>query len=418
MKIEFIEEKQPERHKVHVTCQVTGKPKPEVKWYHGTEEVVPSETVQMFYNEETGDVALEIINPVPNEAITYSVQAQNEFGRAIGKANILNRADEAPPKEILKAPTVTPLSALVIPHGGTLLFEAQYDGVPKPDIKWLRNGREIQINEEVTIETTATTTTIKIVNMNRKRTGKYEVAAKNKVGEAKSSGSVMVTDETQSKEIKPPRFIKPLKPQYFGENEVAILEAIVESEPLSSFQWFVHNEPIKTSTECRIVTQANKSTLLIADFKKKFTGPYTCRAENVGGSVTSTATIHLLEDAPQEEAQEFESPRFVEELIEPIEVMDGEQLKLNCKVVGKPIPKVEWYHNGEKIIENKETLIVQDAQGNCQLQITEVFPENDGEYKCVATNKIGETYTKTIVNIQGILKNKNSDWLIKNNIYV
>lgn len=207
--------------------------------------------------------------------------------------------------------------------------------------------------------------------------------------------------DQQYKEIQPPRFIKPLQPQYFGENEVALLEAIVESEPLSSFQWFVHNEPIKSSTECRIVTKANKSTLLIANFEKKYTGPYTCRAENVGGSVTSTATVHLLEDAPQEEAEVFESPRFVEELIAPVEVMDGEPLELNCKVVGKPIPKVEWYHNNEKIVENKETLIVQDAEGHCQLQITEVFPENDGEYKCVATNKIGETVTKTTVNIQG-----------------
>lgn len=356
----------------------------------------------MFYNEETGDVALEVINPTPNEAVTYSVQAQNPFGRAIGNAKILNRAEENEPKELLKAPTVTPLSALIIPNGGTLLFEARYDGLPRPEITWLRNGREIQINEDVTIETTENTTTIKIVNMTRKRTGKYEVSAKNKVGEAKSSGSVMVTDETQYKEIKPPRFIKPLQPKYFGENEVAILEAIVESEPLSSFQWFVHNEPIKSSTECRIVTQANKSTLLIAHFEKKYSGPYTCRAENVGGSVTSTATVHLLEDAPQEEAEEFESPRFVEELIEPIEVMDGEALELSCKVVGKPIPKVEWYHNNEKIAENKETLIIQDAQGNCQLQITEVFPENAGEYKCMATNKIGETITKTTVNIQGI----------------
>ncbi|KAI8118244.1 Titin [Lucilia cuprina] len=399
LKIEFIEEKQPERLKVHVTCQVTGKPMPQVKWYRGVEEVIPSETVQMFYNEETGDIALEVINPTPNEAITYSVQAQNQFGRAIGNANILSRVDEQP-KELLKAPTVTPLNALVIPHGGTLLFEAKYDGLPRPEIKWLRNGREIEINEDITIETTETTTTIKIINMNRKRTGKYEVCAKNKVGEVKSSGSVMVTDEQQYKEIKPPRFIKPLEPQYFGENEVAILEAIVESEPLSSFQWFVHNEPIKSSTECRIVTQANKSTLLIANFEKKYTGPYTCRAENVGGSVTSTATVHLLEDAPQEEAECFESPRFVEELIEPVEVMDGEALELNCKVVGKPTPKVEWYHNNEKIVENKETLIIQDAQGQCQLKITEVFPENDGEYKCVATNKVGETVTKTTVNIQ------------------
>lgn len=400
LKIEFTEEKQPERLKVTVTCQVTGKPHPQVKWYRGIEEVIPNEALQMFYNEETGDVVLEVMNPTPNEAITYSIQAQNQFGRAIGNANIMSRLDEVP-KEILKAPTVTPLSAVVIPNGGTLFFEAKYDGLPKPEVKWLRNGREIIENEEIIIETTETTTIIKVINMTRKRTGKYEVWAKNKVGEAKASGSVVVSDQAPDKQIKPPRFIQPLEPKYFGLHEVAIIEAIVESEPFSSFQWFVHNEPIKSSNECRIVSQANKSTLLIEDFQKKFTGPFTCRAENVGGSVTSTATINLIEDLPQEEAVEFESPRFTEELIQPIEVMDGESLLLTCEVTGKPTPKVEWYHNEEKINETKETTISQDAQGKCQLQITEVFPENQGQYKCVATNKIGKSVTKTTVKIQG-----------------
>lgn len=400
LKIEFTEEKEPERLKVTVTCQVTGKPKPQVKWFRGIEEVIPNEALQMFYNEQTGDVVLEVMNPTPNEAITYSIQAQNQFGRAIGNANIMSRLDEVP-KEILKAPTVTPLRALVIPNGGTLFFEAKYDGLPKPEIKWMRNGREIIENDETIIETTETTTTIKVINMTRKRTGKYEVWAKNKVGEAKSSGSVVVSDQAPDKQIKPPRFIQPLEPKYFGEHEVAIIEAVVESEPLSSFQWFVHNEPIKSSNECRIVSQANKSTLLIEDFQKRFTGPFTCRAENVGGSVTSTATVHLIEESPQEEVVEFESPRFIEELIQPVEVMDGEALLLTCQVTGKPTPKVEWYHNGEKINETKETTISQDAQGTCQLQITEVFPENQGQYKCVATNKIGKSVTKTTVNIQG-----------------
>ncbi|KAH8262556.1 hypothetical protein KR026_012282, partial [Drosophila bipectinata] len=400
LKIEFTEEKTPERLKVTVTCQVAGKPQPKINWYRGTEQVIPTENVQMFYDETTGDVALEVINPTPNEAVVYSVQAQNQFGRAIGNANIMSRVDEVP-KEILKAPTVTPLNAVVVPTGGTLFFEAKYDGIPRPEIKWMRNGREIVENEEIVVETTETTTTIRVINMTRKRTGKYEVWAKNKVGEAKSSGSVVVSDQKPDQQIKPPRFIQPLEPKYFGEHEVAILEAVVESEPLSSFQWFVHNEPIKSSNEVRIVSQANKSTLLIEDFQKQFAGPFTCRAENVGGSVTSTATVNLLEAMPQEEAVEFESPRFIEELLEPVEVMDGEALLLTCQVTGKPTPKVEWFHNEEKITENKETTISQDLQGICQLQITEVFPENQGQYKCVATNKIGKSVTQTNVNIQG-----------------
>ncbi|EDW33137.1 GL24635 [Drosophila persimilis] len=391
-------------------CKVEGVPFPEINWYFNDILLFASEKYEITVVEQVAQ--LKIAKVTPSDVGVYTCEAKNEAGVAtsrtniilvpIGNANIMSRLDEAQqePKEILKPPTVTPLNAVVVPTGGTLRFEVQYDGLPRPEIKWMRNGREIVENEEIIVETTETTTVITVINMTRKRTGKYEVWAKNKVGEAKSSGSVVVSDSKPDQQIQPPRFVQPLEPKYFGEHEVAILEAVVESEPLSSFQWFVHNEPIKSSNECRIVSQANKSTLLIEDFQRKFIGPFTCRAENVGGSVTSTATVNLLEALPQEEAVEFESPRFTEELAQPVEVMDGEALLLQCRVRGKPTPKVEWYHNEEKIAETKETTISQDLQGNCQLQITEVFPENEGQYKAVASNKIGKTVTKTNVKIQ------------------
>lgn len=128
---------------------------------------------------------------------------------------------------------------------------------------------------------------------------------------------------------------------------------------------------------------------------------YTCRAENVAGSVTSTATVNMLEPFETEEVTELISPRFVEK-VESIRLMDGEKLVLTAKVHGVPIPKVEWRrHGGETIEESKDIFTQQDNSGRCTLTIKEVFPEDEGEYVCLAKNKIGEALSRCIVTVDG-----------------
>lgn len=50
-------------------------------------------------------------------------------------------------------------------------------------------------------------------------------------------------DETEG--AKAPRFIQPLKPKIVTEGEVVIMEAVVESYPTCSFQWYLHNTPVQ-----------------------------------------------------------------------------------------------------------------------------------------------------------------------------
>nr|CAH7752790.1 unnamed protein product [Callosobruchus chinensis] len=139
----------------------------------------------------------------------------------------------------------------------------------------------------------------------------------------------------------------------------------------------------------RIVTEDNKSTLIISEVKPEYAGQITCRAENAVGSVTCTATVNVTEETEWEETQEVEYPRFVKRM-SPVRVMDGEMVKFSCVVTGKPIPKVEWYHNDVPVREAKDVVITQDTEGVCTLAIAEVFPENAGEYTCQAVSRVGK----------------------------
>lgn len=393
-----------DKDKAIVTCQVHGLPVPTVKWFKEEVEIVPNATVQTIYDQESGHVTLEVYNPETNIPVNYTIKAENEFGKAIGKANVFIQSIIIEKKAEVRAPKIlTPLQAQVVKTQSTLKFECKYDGLPVPKIRWIKNGKDIEPNENTTIETQEYTSKLEICNITRKNGGKYEIIVTNKAGEAKSSGSVVVSDSKETAEVKAPRFIEPLTPKTVAESEVVILEASVESFPLASFQWFYNNTPITSSHDTRIATTENKSILIIETFVRSHVGSYTCRAENVAGSVTSTATVHMLEPFETEEVTEFISPRFVEKA-ESVRLMDGEKLVLTAKVYGVPIPKVEWHHNGDTVEESKDIFTQQDNSGQCTLTVKEVFPEDSGEYVCVARNKFGEAVSKCFVTVDGKIK--------------
>ncbi|KAL1117092.1 hypothetical protein AAG570_004420 [Ranatra chinensis] len=232
----------------HLTCRVTGKPTPDVKWYRRQEEIVEDEHHRLEYNRETGETTLTIEETTEIDETIYSVRATNKFGTAECRANLV--LSEVPQKklpELTEAPRITkPLEAKVIPKGTTVTLDVEFTGVPQPTVRWYRNGKEITETEEITVETNRTTIILKKVT--KKTAGKYEVRVMNSAGEARTSGSVTIIEKeeiTEMEGVKAPRFIKPLKPKIVSEGEVVIMEAEVESYPTCSFQWFIHDTPIK-----------------------------------------------------------------------------------------------------------------------------------------------------------------------------
>lgn len=399
MKITVPEDKD----KAIVTCQVYGVPKPEVKWFKEETEIISSESTQTIYDEENGYVTLEVLNPDTNVPVVYTIQAENKYGKAIGRANVFIQSIIIERPEVIRAPKIlTPLQAQIIKSKTTLKFECKYDGIPEPTIKWLKNGKELIIDENTTIEASDYCSKLEIKNVNRKHGGKYEIIVTNKGGEAKSSGSVVISDSKDTEEAKAPKFIEPLTPKTVMEKDVVILEATVESYPLSSFQWYFNGTLIKQTQTTRIAVTENKTILIIENFTKQNIGSYTCRAENVAGSVTSTASVNIVESTETEEVTEYISPRFIEKLDTVKVIMDGEKLILTTKVQGTPTPKIEWLRNQEPIKENPAIRVQQDSGGTCHLIIDEVFPEDTGEYTCIARNNIGEAVCKCMLTVESM----------------
>lgn len=187
--------------------------------------------------------------------------------------------------------------------------------------------------------------------------------------------------------MEPPKFVKPLQPQIVPEGEVAILEAVVTAKPEAQFTWHRHGRVITTDEELEVhvTSENNKSSMVLGEVYEDDSGDYTVIAENPVGRASSTATL-LVEG---EGAEEAEAPVF-ELPLTPIRVMDGEEVRFKCKVTGKPMPKLLWFQNGRPIGHHREVRLTQTPDGKAGLQIYEVFPEDAGDYTCIARNRAGE----------------------------
>lgn len=87
-------------------------------------------------------------------------------------------------------------------------------------------------------------------------------------------------------------------------------------------------------------------------------------------------------------------PQFVK-CLEDVEVVDGQEVMLFCVVTGKPMPTVTWYHNNQNIAKNEEYVFTCDRQtGHVYLVILDCLADDEGEFRCVATNAAGQAVTK------------------------
>ena len=88
-------------------------------------------------------------------------------------------------------------------------------------------------------------------------------------------------------------------------------------------------------------------------------------------------------------------PQFISEL-QPVAAQEGDHVTLSCVVIGQPHPRVSWYHGNKCLDHTKEHVIKYDkVSGLCELDIPEAFIEDSGTYRCLASNPIGHTFTKS-----------------------
>ena len=198
--------------------------------------------------------------------------------------------------------------------------------------------------------------------------------------------------------MQPPQFIKALAPQTIPEGEVGVLDVEVTALPEAKFSWYKHGMKITEDEELEIsiTSEGNKSKLILGEIFDDDSGEYKVTAENVVGRTSSSATV-MVESEINEDCV---APEFTQH-IKPLKVMDGESVKFEGVVTGNPVPRITWFHAGKPVGHHREVKTLQNRKGVVGLAISEVFPEDSGDYTCVAKNIAGETRSIASLTVEG-----------------
>ncbi|GFS02464.1 titin, partial [Elysia marginata] len=375
---EFVELLQPQvvndSESLTMTCRVVASPAPQITWYKNTTEITTGPDIKIYFDEDTGTCTLEIAEVFPDDAGEITCQAVNPFGEAMTSATLIIQETEE---------------------------------------------TEISTTEETTTTETITTTTTTL-----------KVAP-----EEEEDTEVKLVDETHTTRLDiAPNFVKPLVPNTTAdEGDTVRLEVIIEAEPEATIKWYRDELQLTSSEKMDIVYENNICTLTISDVRPEDSGDYICEAENLVGKTTckTTLTVNPLQrmvieiqpdEMPKEETFQKQpepvSPEEAEEdviqpqkrdgpeesvhgeppeftvLLESMTVKDTERVVFKVKFTGNPSPQITWYFDGSPIKPSTDFQINVDLeQGESTLVIVEVFPEDEGEYSCIAVNDFGESVT-------------------------
>ena len=110
------------------------------------------------------------------------------------------------------------------------------------------------------------------------------------------------------------------------------------------------------------------------------------------------------------------SPEFQQELRNH-EVTEGDTVYLTIKVTGIPEPEVTWYKNGEQLKEDTRVKFITET-GAYSLLINIAAVEDEGEYRCVASNMGGSVACQSRLTVKGETTVSNSVSQLQNdNVY-
>lgn len=156
--------------------------------------------------------------------------------------------------------------------------------------------------------------------------------------------------------------------------------------------------PLKSATT---KTETSSSSNVSSQNKTASTLSTTSNKKKYGGSGASpnrsrSATKELI--LPPSDASSS-APQFTTGL-KNLAIVDGERLTLQCQVAGDPEPQVTWYKDNKKL-ESNEFVDLKYKYGLATLKIEEAYPDDSGEYKCVAKNYVNQAETTCTLKVKG-----------------
>lgn len=161
----------------------------------------------------------------------------------------------------------------------------------------------------------------------------------------------------------------------------ARLQCTVTADPKPNIEWFKKGVRLKENRRVKLESDGDTVALTIKEARSFDEGEYKCVATNELGSMSCTATLTV---------RVVTKPDFKDKL-KTVEVMEGDTAQFDTRVVGYPVPEVEWFRGTTKLKSDGRIEFKENPDDHLfSLAISDAKREDGGMYKCQASNEGGE----------------------------
>uniref|UniRef100_A0A493TUK4 Ig-like domain-containing protein n=1 Tax=Anas platyrhynchos platyrhynchos TaxID=8840 RepID=A0A493TUK4_ANAPP len=362
-----------EGSRLEMAVKATGNPNPDIVWLKNSDIIVPHKYPKIKIEGTKGAAALKIESTARQDAAWYTATAINKAGRDTTRCKVNVEVEHAEPE---------PERRLIIPKG---TYKAKEIAAPELEPLHLRYGQEQWEEGDL-----------------------YDKEKQQKPFFKKKLTSLRL------KQFGPAHFECRLTPI---------------GDPTMVVEWLHDGKPLEAANRLRMINEFGYCSLDYGVAYSRDSGVITCRATNKYGTDHTSATLIVKDEKSLvEESQLPEGRRGLQrieelermahegalptvavdqkekqkpELVlvpEPARVLEGETARFRCRVTGYPLPKVNWYLNGQLIRKSKRFRLRYD--GIYYLDIVDCKSYDTGEVKVTAENPEGFIEHKVRVEIQ------------------
>ncbi|KAJ3604124.1 hypothetical protein NHX12_028865 [Muraenolepis orangiensis] len=333
---------------VTLPCVVQGEPRPEISWFHNGHPVRV---------EDRG--ALRIQHAALADQGSYRCVAKNTAGEDALEISL----------QVLKAPSFAePGDALMERVADTqVVLPCHAQGSPPPRVRWFKNG--LEIHPQQSDFSLSADGSLVISAASAGHSGDFKCVATNDAGsvERKTRLKVNVPPEI-TEDGQPINLTVTLKqPLTLGCDAFGI--------PSPSITWTKDGHSVDSPG---VYLQNGNRLLRIYRVQSEHGGKFACTAENTAGEARRAYNIVV------------QAPPVISGTtgLQEQTVVLGQEAEFQCRVSGRPVPRVEWSRDGEVLSRDGDPHVEFPEEGQV-LKVKSVRLRDQGLYQCLARNNAG-----------------------------
>uniref|UniRef100_UPI0037E9B6AB hemicentin-1 n=1 Tax=Semicossyphus pulcher TaxID=241346 RepID=UPI0037E9B6AB len=343
---------------ITLVCESSGIPPPSLTWRKDGSELKSDQRLRVL----SGGRQLQISSAERTDTGSYTCTASSAAGTTSKEYSL----------QVYVRPSIRRSEGesddIAVTKGGDVTLQCAAEGVPRPAITWLKDGRPIAGQHGVKVLNEGRLLQLKDAKVSD--TGRYTCIAVNVAGQADSKHDISVHV--------PPSIIGqvtfPENVSVVVKNPVA-LSCEASGIPLPAITWMKDGRPIKASSSVRVLSGGRSLRLMHAAVEDA--GRYTCIVSNIAGEERKNFDLDIL--VP---------PSIVDGgTVLDTKVKEKHNITLSCEASGNPLPEIKWLKDGQLLVPDRRHQVLSHGRF---LQISAAQVSDTGRYSCQASNSAGD----------------------------